>query len=244
MTEPWYREAFRAHYLEVYRHRDDASAAREAAFAARALGLERGDRVLDVACGAGRHVRALRALGFSVTGVDLSPELLREARGRKGGGTYVRADMRALPFAPRFRAATLFFTSFGYFESEAEDRGVLRGVAGCLVPGGRMLLDAMNRERVRETLVPESDETVGGTRVRSERRISADGRRVEKKVRVEKAGGIVAEYVESVRLYGPAELHRLLEEAGFGVRARYGDLRGSPFTPDAERLVLVGERRC
>ena len=99
MPRAWYREAFGRHYLEVYAHRDDQSARREVAFAADALGLTPGDHVLDLACGAGRHSRALAAIGCRVAGMDLSPELLASAGAKAGGPEYVRGDMRSLPFS-------------------------------------------------------------------------------------------------------------------------------------------------
>src|SRR5262245_46593945 len=94
---PWYVEAFRADYLEVYKHRDEAAAAREVRGA---LSLLRHDRprgrLLDLAAGAGRHALAFRAERCHVTCLDLSDDLTRAAAGR--GLRTVRGDMRALPF--------------------------------------------------------------------------------------------------------------------------------------------------
>ena len=76
----WYETAFRKQYLDLYYHRNQEAAQGEAEFAARALGLPDGSRVLDVACGAGRHARVLKEIGHRVIGVDLSRDLLAEAR--------------------------------------------------------------------------------------------------------------------------------------------------------------------
>ena len=242
---PWFEEAFGRHYLTVYAHRDDASAAREAEFAARALGLTGGRRVLDIACGAGRHARALAARKLEVTAVDLSGDLVAEA-GRRGGAgvAYLRADMRRLPFRTAFDGATMFFTSFGYFDEEEEDRRVLGEAARVLVPGGRLLLDYVNRDRVIEDLVPESTSRVRGFDVSQTRWMTPDGRRVEKRVRMTEGGVLVKDYTESVRLYPPEEVSSMLRTSGIALEERYGDLAGSPFTSDSTRLVLVGRRAC
>ncbi len=101
--------------------------------------------------------------GVRVTGVDLSAALLAEARGVRpglpGAPTYVRADMRALPFfGPQFDGVVSLFTSFGYFDAPADDARVFAEVARVLAPGGRFLLDFLHAPVVRATLVPASVE--------------------------------------------------------------------------------------
>src|SRR5947208_667361 len=93
---PWFHAAFGALYPIVYAHRDDAAAEREAAFAKEVLGMLEGDRVVDLACGDGRHLAAFPRIGLRAIGVDLSTTLLALARARRLA--VVRADLRALPF--------------------------------------------------------------------------------------------------------------------------------------------------
>ena len=114
----WYETAFQDEYLSLYFQRDDESAQKEVEFAAKAMGLGESALLLDVACGAGRHARAFAGMGHRVVGVDLSAQLLVRAT----DVTCVRGDMRALPFAGSFDAATCFFTSFGYFDDEDNRR--------------------------------------------------------------------------------------------------------------------------
>jgi SAM-dependent methyltransferase len=240
-AQDWYRRAFGRPYLEVYAHRDDLAAAREADFLARALDLEPGAWLLDAGCGAGRHARALAARGARTVGVDLSAALLAEARARGGGPVYVRADLRAQPFrASAFRHAVCLFTSFGYFDAEG-DRAQLDELRRVLAPGGRLVLDFLNAPRVVATLVPESRREAGGRTVLERRRVR--GGRVEKDVRVEVPGRPAELWTESVRLYGRAELEALLAGARFAVLAASGDLAGGPWSADADRLVLAAEAR-
>lgn len=244
MPRKWYEEAFGPHYLSVYPHRDDASARPEAEFGMRALGLVPGERVLDLACGGGRHSRALAQQDLRVVGLDLSPELLEEAarRGTPHGEpiSYVRGEMRALPFKEAFDAVTLFFTSFGYFESEAEDARVLGEVARVLRAGGRVLLDAANRDQVIAGLVPESVEERNDLKIRQRRSMSSSGDRVLKTVTITGPDAAGVEYTESVRLYTPKEITRLVETAGFTVSRVFGDLAGGQPGPGSPRFVVVG----
>ena len=109
----WYETAFDERYLEVYPERDAASAEREVAFAVERLALAPGMRVLDLCCGPGHHLAALRSRGIAAVGVDLSRELLRHARRR---GPAARCDMRCVPYAGGFDAVLTFFTTIGYFD--------------------------------------------------------------------------------------------------------------------------------
>jgi len=249
---PWFVQAFERIYLHVYPHRDDSEAEAHAGVVCDLLGVRPGQRVLDVGCGAGRHARALARRGMRVTGVDLSPDLLEEARerspGTPGSPTYIRWDARDLPFQLQFEGAISMFTSFGYFEERADDVRLMRSVARAVVPGGRFVVDYLNEVAVRSGLEPVTEVTIGDLDVRMERRIEEDGqagpvvlKRVQATHRTTDA--IEADYEERVRLYTADEVDALLAEVGFEpVGERLGGFDLSPFGPDAPRLLRVYQR--
>ena len=236
-TPGWWTTAFRRPYLRAYAHRDEASAEREAAFVATLLGLAPGGRLLDAGCGAGRHARAFARRGARVTGLDLSAELLAEAREKDGVG-YVLGDVRRLPFAGgAFGHAVSLFTAFGYFD-EAGDRTHLTELRRVLAPGGTFAIDFLNPPHVIGSLVPESSRESAGLAIRERRRIREG--RVEKDVEIrETASGATHRWTESVYLYDRARLESLLLAAGFGVTAVHGDLAGGAWSDRAPRLVLA-----
>ena len=210
----WWEEAFRADYLRVYPHRDDAEAMGDAmALPGFLPGFGRGRRVLDLACGAGRHVRAMTELGARPVGADYSSDLLAEAR-RLGSRTLVRCDMRTLPFRDgSFDAATMFFNSFGYFDTEAEDASVLHEVSRVLVPGGGLLLHLPRPFDVRNRLVPQSRREIDGVEIVEERSLEEDGRRVCKRVTLRRADESRS-WTERLRLYPRSEVVRMAATAG------------------------------
>jgi len=230
----WYETAFSKEYLDLYYNRDDKSAKAEAEFAAKVMDLPEQSRVLDIACGGGRHARAMEELGFDVVGLDLSQDLLAAA----AGVTRVRGDMRALPFDASFDAATSFFTSFGYFDEEG-NRSVLRTAAAAIRPGGVYMLDYLNAMLVRTTIVPESEEDRDGAHYSIRRRIE-DGR-VVKDVTVTRDDETFA-YTESVRLYIHNELIEMLAAAGLDAMAAYGDFDERDYTTDSPRCIVVAKK--
>ena len=237
MTE-WFEQWFGEEYHALYPHRDEEDARRAIALIRRVAPWQPGDRVLDLACGPGRHAAELEQLSARVVGFDLSRAMLRRARERTRAAL-VRGDMRALPFrGGSFRIAVNLFTSFGYFRDDAEHRLVLRQVAATLARGGYFVLDYLNAEQVRRSL--ESQElTEDGGDVRITRRIGPDGRFVIKEIELRDEGRT---FQERVRLYEAAELEALLAEAGLPVVARFGDYDGGAPGPDAPRVILVGVR--
>jgi SAM-dependent methyltransferase len=172
----WFREWFGEEYLAVYPHRDEEEAAEAVRlFLATAGASARRGRVLDVACGEGRHLRELLAAGVAAVGLDLSSPLLNRARKADPKSRLVRGDMRRLPVAAgSFAGLTSFFTSFGYFADRDEDREVAAEYRRVLAPGGRFMLDFLNAGRVRRELVPRDERTLRGHRVTQERRVDDD----------------------------------------------------------------------
>lgn len=238
---PWFQAAFGALYPVVYAHRDDVAAANEARFARDMLQMKRGDRVVDLACGDGRHLAAFSKMGIAPFGVDLSTALVSRARMRKRL-SIVRADLRALPFRDRsFDHATCFFTSFGYFETEAENLEVLRETARVLRPRGRFLLDVPDRKALERALVARDEFIREGLRVRCSR--SIDRGRVRKKVTVINGRGEeMARFEESVRVYTLEELRARLAKSGFRTIGEAGGFDGRPIG-EGDRYVVASERR-
>jgi ubiquinone/menaquinone biosynthesis C-methylase UbiE len=236
MTE-WFEEWFGEEYLRLYPHRDDADARRAVTLIARTVGLQPGWRVLDVACGAGRHARAFVESGARCFGLDLSATLLRLAR-QVTDAPLIRADMRQLPVRPASMDLTVnLFTSFGYFERDAEHQAALEEMISTVRPRGWFVIDFLNPAAVRRQLVPEETMKLPGQTIRVTRSVSPDGRYVCKSIRAQ-AG---KQYMERVRLFEPDQISYMLQAAGVQVRQRFGDYDAAAPTPDAPRTILLGQ---
>jgi SAM-dependent methyltransferase len=237
----WFEQAFDTLYPIVYAHRSVDAAAPEVAFAIKALCLRPQHRVLDVACGNGRHLVHLAANGNSVMGLDFSPALLALATERFSGNVpLLRADMRTIPFRAAFDVVTSFFTSFGYFTTHAENLAVAQGISVALKPGGAFFIDFINREHVVQTLVPESVRHHEDYEIRDRRWIDAETDRLNKATEVFRAGECLVSYEESVQLYTHEAFDGLLREGGLQPDTYYGDYDGSQLDVANPRMMAVG----
>jgi SAM-dependent methyltransferase len=235
----WYREWFGQDYLDLYSHRDQSEADDHVDFVFEHLGDVKPNSVLDLACGAGRHTAALRRRGLRALGVDLSIALLA----RRPELPRVRGDMRCLPFADRsFDWVLNFFTSFGYFETERENFEVLEEIVRLLTPGGRFLIDFLNRERVIGSLEPSETVEEDGRRVEIQRWFDPASSRINKRITLRTDGTPPRTYLESVRAYTREEVTIGLSWAGLEVSDLYGNFHGDPYDSDSERLILLGHK--
>jgi len=183
---------------------------------------------------------ALRTIGM-----DLSPDLLRNAAESAARENMtlplVRGDMRLLPFRNgTFHLVLNLFTSFGYFEDDAENESVFHEAARVLKhPGGYFVLDHINPPWLRQNLQPETERvTARGTRVRETRWLDAERRRVEKRIEF-KADGREHCLRESVRLYENEEVLAMAGRAGLSLVATYGGFDGSALSEASPRAIHV-----
>jgi SAM-dependent methyltransferase len=235
----WFTRWFGKEYLDLYPHRDEREARAVVRLIRNTVELRGDGRALDLACGSGRHTRALCRHIWTV-GFDLSMDLLGVGIAESPQVPFVRGDMRALPFAAdSFHLVINLFTSFGYFSSDEENRSVLGEVRRVLSPGGAFVLDYLNADHVRTTLVPHDTRRIGDRIVTQDRRITDGGRYVEKTI---SATDFPRSYMERVRLFEPETLRCLLHDFGFVVDHELGDYTGAPLDSESPRAIFFAHR--
>ncbi|MFZ5786758.1 MAG: SAM-dependent methyltransferase [Acidobacteriota bacterium] len=251
MDERWYESFFDRRYLDFYPSlRSAPIASDDATFVARVLELEPGASLLDLGCGTGRHSVALAQLGLRVTGLDLSEDLLAQARATEAASgiavSWIQRDMRELDGLGPFDAVVSLHTAFGFL-GEEEDRRVLAGVARILRKRGRFLLDVTNflgyLTRFPAEVWHESQDAVHRERNRYE---PERGVLVTERTAYLKQGGTLELPASHVRAYLPHELRTMLGAAGFEIEAIYGALSPLPFhwqsSPNQVFLCQLGSR--
>lgn len=209
------------------------------------LGLQPGMRLIDVACGHGRHTLPLARRGLVVTGIDAAEGSLAYARQAAAAASveveYVCCDMRELPWAGVFDAAIHLSSSFGYFEHQAEDERALEAIAHSLKPGGLVLVDTINIVGILRGFTPvDSFELPDGRLLVDRREYDPRRGRMNDVWTFAGEGRITLE--SSMRVYTYPELSAMLRRAGLETVADWGGFDGSEFGPDSFRLQLLASR--
>lgn len=245
----WFDGFFEEEWLdEIALHLPDEGTQSQVDFVVERLGLEPGARILDVACGHGRHSLELARRGFRVTGVDLSPrslELAREAaKDESVDVEFVERDARELDFDAEFDAAINLFTSvIGYFDDDADSQKVLNAVARALVPDGSFLVDTVNAfalgRRYQEVMWDELES--GGVMLHRGSFDLLKGRN-EVTWTFIREDGSRSELTHSLRIYTPHELARMFDAAGLTVVDSWGGFDGQELGFDTWRLILRGDK--
>jgi SAM-dependent methyltransferase len=161
----WYKEWFNSpFYHKLYFDRDEKEAERFISRLIDHLKPAEHSRMLDVACGKGRHSKFLASLGFEVTGIDISPESIQYASQFSTDRLqfYVH-DMRLLFRVNYYDYAFNFFTSFGYFPTRREHDDAMRTISGCIKDTGTVLFDYLNVHFSEAHLIHEEKREIEGT---------------------------------------------------------------------------------
>ena len=188
------------------------------------LALDRPMRILDLACGFGRHANRLAALGHQVTGFDLTPGFWRLPGATRGAAVcsvdYRLGDMRQLDFDQAFDRVLMMFTAFGYFDDE-ENLLVLRSIARPSSRGGRLVFDIRNRDvflvDLRHDIVTEKE---GNLMIDRHTFDIATGRLYNRRIVIR--DGVRRDKPFFVRMYNATEIRDLLRLAGMELEQIYG----------------------
>lgn len=245
---PWYVNWFSSKlYLELYKHRNEDDARNLINLIERTLPLKKGDKVLDVCCGEGRHSIELARRGFNVTGFDLSKFLISEAKKHFKAlpeqhikANFLNKDMRKFDFKKSFDTVVNLFTSFGYFDNDEENFRVIKNVSLSLKKGGYFVFDFINGNCLRKNIVPFDKKMFQGKEFTQKRRIEGDF--VIKEISI-KSGSKKVSYEEVLKLYDINVLKKAFEKNSLKVFASYGDYYGNKYNKEkSQRLILIAQK--
>ena len=219
--------------------RPDEGGEDEATSLRRMLRIRKGQRVLDAPCGAGRAAYHLAKFGVEVVGIDLQSAFINRAKrrfSRDGVQADLRImDLRSIEFENEFHAIYNWFNSFGYF-SDSENADVVRRFARALRPGGRLLIDLLNRERILRNFIPVG---VNHGVLFSSKWDPREERLIGQRV----IDGIAKdESRSSQRLYTLSQMRNLLASADLGVEAVYGSLNCEPYHRGSRQMIVIARK--
>lgn len=237
IQKEWFKDWFASEfYLKVYKHRNNLEAESFLQFIIDDLKIEKCSRILDAACGAGRHLAFLQKKGFNAFGFDLSLPLLKVAKREIENNTIINMDIRTVAFKQQFDYVFNLFTSFGYFETDDENFKFFVKIKDYLKHRGVIVFDYFNTDYLKKNLVQNSCKVIDDIKITETRNISSG--RVNKIITLN--NGIEEKsYVESVKLYSYFQLMENFEKLGYRIINKYGNYNGENFNIEkSERLIL------
>lgn len=261
MTETdWWKTLFGQTYLDTYLSDfTPERTSQEVDFVVKATRLKPEDRILDLACGHGRHSIELARRGFNhVVGVDYSEPFIAKAKddAQKAGldVEFQTGDMKNLPFEDQFDVVLHLFTAFGYFENEG-NKQTLHEISEALKPGGRYLIDVISGEAVRRRFQEQGEREENSNLLKIPRRAEMGGKMVdeiewfdpEKQLihthREWEESGQKKEYDYYLRVYTIPQYKKMLSKAGLEFKELWGDFKGSPHDTDGNfRTIILAKK--
>ncbi len=239
----WFATWFDSSYYHLlYQHRDDTEAQFFMDRLVDYLAPAPDSRLLDLACGKGRHSIYLAQKGYDVVGVDLSPESIAHAQQFEHDRLHFAThDMRQnLALAP-FDYVLNLFTSFGYFPSEGEHVQTLQAMRHSLRDdNSRLVIDFFNAPQVIAQLVLKEEKTLPGITFQLQRYV--ENGYIVKDIRFEDQGQAY-HFQERVRAFDLADFERLLPQANLRLLETFGSYDLQPYEAQhSPRLILLAER--
>jgi SAM-dependent methyltransferase len=242
----WWKSTFDQLYIDTFSKEDKEVAATEVEQIEKILRIQKGDEILDLCCGYGRHSILLAKKGYKVTGLDFSQPFLEKAQKDTEAARvkvhWIRKDMRDIPLEDTFDAVINIFTSFGYFETDEENFKVLKEVSKCLKLGGKFLIDTINREYIIKNFQSKNWNRIERNGfVLDERQLDLPKSRIlTKNIFIDKSNR--EEWHLSLRLYTLTEMIEMLKQANLEVKSVFGDLTQSDYTINSKRMIVLAEK--
>ena len=223
----WYASWFDTPFYHIlYKDRDDTEAESFMQTLTNYLNVPEGGKILDLACGKGRHAVYLNSIGYDVTGVDLSENSIAFAKQFENETLHFDVHDMCKPYKQQFDAVFNLFTSFGYFDKEEDNLNTIKAIKEDLNEYGFGVIDFMNTEFIIDNLVPEETKTVDNIEFKLKRYV--DNGYILKDIEFTHEG-VDYSYQERVRAFTLNDFKTLFEQAGVYLLDIFGDYKLQKF---------------
>jgi SAM-dependent methyltransferase len=237
--QDWFSEWFDSPYYHIlYKHRDDKEAESFINNIIKHLGIQTHDKVMDLACGKGRHAIYLNKKGFDVTGVDLSPQSITYANQFSNPRlSFFVHDMREVYARESFDLILNLFTSFGYFEKEEDNFKAIKAIADSLTKRGLAVIDFMNTPKVIRELVKGEKIKVEGIEFCLKKKL--ENGFIKKEI-LFYADGKDQHQTEMVKAITKEDFIKYFNFAGLAVSEIFGDYQLNEYSEaDSDRMIFI-----
>ena len=226
------------YYHTLYKNRDEKEAQAFIDNLVQHLQITKGSKLIDIACGKGRHATYFNSLGLDVVGVDLSPNSIASATKNANATLQFSVhDMREVYQENSFDVVTNLFTSFGYFEENTDEQKAINAMASNLKSEGVLIIDFMNVKKVIANLVASEQKTIDGITFDISRKIEVG--HIIKDIQITD-GAIKQHFQEKVKAITLADYSEFITTAGLKIIDIFGNYKLEDFNAiTSDRLILI-----
>jgi SAM-dependent methyltransferase len=240
----WFEQWFDTpYYHRLYFQRDEKEAEKFIHRLLAHLQPLAGAKMLDVACGRGRHSLTLANNGFDVTGIDISFQSIESAKSFESEHLhFYQHDMRQ-PFRINYYDyAFNFFTSFGYFRTRREHDAGIRTIAQSIHLDGTMVIDYLNVHYAEDHLIHSTDIEIDDYNFHITKWM--DENHFYKKIEVEHDSFSEPHaYTEKVAKFSLGDFTEMLAFQGMQIKEVFGDYNlGSYHIKNTPRMVMIAKK--
>lgn len=243
MQKNWFESWFDSPYYHLlYNHRDYSEAEYFITQLFAFLSPQKNSKILDLACGKGRHALQIHQLGNDVLGVDLSPKSIKAANKMKEEGlSFETGDMRELHYTSHFDIVVNLFTSFGYFQQEGDNVKVINSIAKALKPKGTLVLDYLNVVKVEKELPIEHKVKRGNITFKVKKAIKDSF--IVKDISFEENSETYV-FQEHVKRFTVKHFQEIFSSCNLEIQHVFGDYDLNVFDEKtSDRLILIAKKK-
>lgn len=241
-NKDWFAEWFDTPYYHLlYKHRNFDEAA---LFISNLLNyLQPGKKavLLDACCGKGRHALYMNKAGFSVDAFDLSENNIRLAQQNQTATLhFYKNDIRTPLFLNKYDVAFNLFTSFGYFENEADNISAIKALSDSIKPEGVLVMDFLNAHKTIDNMVEKEQKKVGELTFNIKRKVKNGF--IVKQISFED-NGRKFKFEERVKALYENDFKKYFNLAGLKLFKTAGDYHLNDFNKTtSDRLILFAKK--
>lgn len=237
-NQHWFTSWFDTPYYHIlYKNRDYKEAATFMKKLTAFLELEPNAKILDLACGRGRHSKYLNEIGYDVLGADLSPSNILFAKQYENKTLHFKVHDMCIPMNKTFDAVFNLFTSFGYFENEEDNLRTINAIKQELKPNGYGVIDFLNTQYVKNNLITEEKKVVEGITFNIKKKIQ-NGYIVKTIHFVDR--GIDYTFQEKVKALTLNDFKEYFKKASIDLKHIFGSYDLSTYNEEtSQRLILI-----
>ena len=235
----WFATWFDSPYYHLlYKNRDEKEAQVFIDNLIEKLQLKKGSKLIDIACGKGRHATYFNKKGMNVVGVDLSPNSIASAKQNENNNLQFSVhDMREVYKENHFDIVTNLFTSFGYFENKDDEQKAINAMAENLKSDGVLIIDFMNIKKIIANLISSEKKTIDSITFNIKR--SVQNNHIIKDIEIIDDNE-TQHFQEKIKAITLADFSAFVSNVGLNIIDIFGNYKLDDFDATiSDRLILI-----